>query len=117
MQRLLNNNEPGYFYLDAEGAELGVDCVALLNLSIAIKSDLHLRTCTAAKMLQLTDTFQAKLGWLVGQLYSRVGTQDMDPDRGAKKIADALEGVALWVDDRRQENKGARSKIYGVEPS
>ena len=101
MGRLLNNNEPGFFYLDSEGTQLGTDCVAFLNLSIAIKSDLHLSTCISAKMLQLTDTFQAKLGWLVGQMYSRVGTEDMSPDRLTKKVADALRGAALWIDDTK----------------
>jgi hypothetical protein len=101
MSRLLNNNEPGFFYLDSEGTPLGNDCVALLNLSIAIKFDLHLKTCIDAKIVQLTDTFQAKLGWLVGQLYSRVGTQDMEVEKAAKKIADSLKGVALWVDDAK----------------
>ena len=101
MSRLLNNNEPGFFYLDAEGTELGTDCVAFLNLSIAIKSDLHLRTCISAKMLQLTDTFQAKLGWLVGQMYSRVGTPDMDLDKATKKISESLKGAALWFDDAK----------------
>jgi hypothetical protein len=99
--RLLNNNEPGFFYLDSEGTELGSDCVAFLNLSIAVKADLHLNTCTAAKMLQLTDTFQAKLGWLVGQMYSRVGTRDMDNGRATKKIAESLKNVAVWVDDAK----------------
>jgi hypothetical protein len=101
MSRLLNNNEPGLFYLDAEGTDLGTDCVAFLNLSIAIKSDLHLGTCVAAKMLQLTDTFQAKLGWLVGQMYSRVGTQDMDPEKATRKISESLKSVALWFDDAK----------------
>lgn len=99
--RLLNNNEPGFFYLDAEGTPLGRDCVALLNLSIPIKSDLHLDKCIAAKLLQLTDTFQAKLGWLVGQLYSRVGTQDMDNAQANKKIAASVRDAAIWVDDSK----------------
>lgn len=99
--RLLNNNEPGFFYLDSEGTDLGTDCVAFLNLSIAIKTDLHLDTCIAAKSLQLTDTFQAKLGWLVGQMYSRVGTQDMDQEKAIKKISESLKSVALWVDDAK----------------
>jgi hypothetical protein len=101
MNRLLNNNEPGFFFLDAEGTKLANDSVAFLNLSIAIKSDLHLQTCVEAKILQLTDTFQAKLGWLVGQLYSRVGTQDMEPAKLSKKITDSLTGVAVWVDDTK----------------
>lgn len=70
-----------------------------------MKADLHLATCVAAKILQLTDTFQAKLGWLVGQMYSPVGTQDMDADK-ATKIADSQKSVALWFDD---------SKIKAVE--
>ncbi len=97
MNRLLNNNEPGFFFLDAEGTKLGNDGVAFLNLSIAIKSDLHLQTCVDAKILQLTDTFQAKLGWLVGQLYSRVGTQDMDATRLSTKIADYLTNSNSYV--------------------
>jgi hypothetical protein len=99
LSRLLNNNEPGFFYLDAEGTVLGRDCVALLNLSIAIKSDFHLEKCVSAKILQLTDTFQAKLGWLVGQLYSRVGTQDMDASRASQKIREAVREAAIWIDD------------------
>jgi len=110
MGRLLNNNEPGFFYLDSEGTQLGNDCVALLNLSIAIKSDLHLETCIDAKVLQLTDTFQAKLGWLVGQLYSRVGTQDMDAGKATRKIADSLKGVAVWVDDAKIRALEAKSE-------
>lgn len=107
--RLLNNNEPGYFYLDAEGTPLGRDCVALLNLSIAIKSDLHLDKCLTAKLLQLTDTFQAKLGWLVGQLYSRVGTQDMDSAQANKKIAAAVRDAAIWVDDGKVDGLEAEA--------
>ncbi|EAQ33484.1 hypothetical protein NB311A_00285 [Nitrobacter sp. Nb-311A] len=94
MQRLLNNNESGYFYLDAEDTDLPEDSVAFLNLSIAIKTNHHLQTCIDAKVLQLTDTFQAKLGWLLGQKYSRVGTPDMDADKARKKIAAALQTVA-----------------------
>jgi hypothetical protein len=101
MGRLLNNNEPGFFYLDSEGTSLGRDCVAFLNLSIAIKADLHLKTCISAKMLQLTETFQAKLGWLVGQMYSRVGTQDMDAGKATKKISECLKTVALWFDEAK----------------
>lgn len=117
LSRLLNNNEPGFFYLDSEGTELGSDCVAFLNLSIAVKTDLHLNTCIAAKMLQLTDTFQAKLGWLVGQMYSRVGTQDMDSDRATKKVSESLKNVALWVDDAKIKAIESRfSELSQAEP-
>jgi hypothetical protein len=97
--RLLNNNEPGYFYLDAADTPLSSDCAAFLNLSIAIKSDLHLQKCIAAKILQLTDTFQAKLGWLVGQMFSRVGTQDWNQGDLKRKVSDVLQDTAIWIDD------------------
>jgi hypothetical protein len=108
LRRLLNNNEPGYFYLDAADTPLVSDSVAFLNLSIAIKSDLHLAKCVAAKMLQLTDAFQAKLGWLVGQMFSRVGTPDWDAAELGKKVSSIVDDTAIWVDD---------SKIGDVEAS
>jgi hypothetical protein len=101
LQRLFNNNEPGYFFLDSADTQLPSDCAAFLNLSISIKSDLHFRTCVDAKILQLTDTFQAKLGWLVGQMFSRVGTPDWDPIELSKKINAILSDAAIWVDDAK----------------
>lgn len=101
LQRLLNNNEQEFFYLESAETALGGDCVAFLRLSIAIKADLHYATCAAAKILQLNSTFQAKLGWLVGQMYSRVGTDDWDKADAGKKIAEILSGAAIWVDDAK----------------
>ena len=99
LQRLFNNNEPGYFYLDSEDTPLPGDCVAFLSLSIAIKADLHYKECLAAKVLQLNDTFQAKLGWLVGQMYSRVGTLDWDTKVLNNKVQGVLKDAAIWVED------------------
>jgi len=100
LQRLFNNNEQGYLFLDSLDTPLPTDCVAFLNLSIAIKSDLHYKDCLNAKVLQLTDTFQAKLGWLVGQMYSRVGTRDWDSVELKKKVKGILnDDAAIWVDD------------------
>lgn len=101
LQRLFNNNESGYFFLDSEDTQLNYDCVAFLNLSIAIKSDLHLEKCLKAKILQLDATFQAKLGWLVGQMYSRVGTLDWDPTELKRKVSTVLQEAAIWVDDSK----------------
>jgi hypothetical protein len=101
LQRLFNNNETGYFYLDSVDTELPADCAAFLNLSIAIKSDLHFATCLDAKILQLTDTFQAKLGWLVGQMFSRVGTPDWEAEALNRKVRAAVSDAAIWVDDAK----------------
>ena len=99
LQRVFNNNEPGFFYLEKEDSVLSQDCAAFLNLSIAIKADLHFQKCLDAKVLQLKDAFQAKLGWLVGQLYSRVGTEDWPSTALTKKVRAALSDAAIWVED------------------
>jgi hypothetical protein len=99
LQRLFNNNESGFFYLDAEDTELPTDCVAFLNLSIALRAELHFHVCLESKVLQLNEAFQAKLGWLVGQLYSRVGTQDWPATTLSHKIKKILADAAIWVDD------------------
>jgi hypothetical protein len=101
LQRLYNNNEPGYFFLESSGTTLPYDCCAFLNLSIAIKSDLHYKECLSAKILELDASFQAKLGWLVGQLFSRVGTEDWIKEQLTSKVSAALKDVAIWVPDQK----------------
>src|SRR5262249_30565626 len=104
VQRLLNNNESEYFYLHPYGYEgtpslMSEPHCAFLVLSIAIKSELHYDTCLAAKILQLDDSFQHKLGWLTGQMYSRVGTTDWPQDEDFKvRVEDLLKGIAVWVE-------------------
>lgn len=101
IERLLNNNEPRYFYLDGADTCLPSDCVAFLQLSIPIKSELHFGTCLAAKRLQLTEAFQAKLGWLLGQMFSRVATEDWDRESLTAKVGAILNDAAIWVDDQK----------------
>ena len=113
LDRLFNNNETSFFYLHSEGASFPQGVVAYLNLSIAIRSNLHFQTCLDAKVLQLTDTFQAKLGWLVGQLYSRVGTKDWDRNEVNKKIKSMLPDVAIWVDDNKVRELESKFKKSG----
>jgi hypothetical protein len=107
LERLFNNNEPEYFYLHRQ-PELGLpmDCCAILQVSIALRADLHYNTLLAAKILQLQESFEHKLGYLVGTTYSRVGTADWVPDHMTekafqKRIDDLLNSSSLvtWVDD------------------
>lgn len=101
LQRLYNNNEPGYFFLEAEGTDLPGDCCAYLNLSIAIKAREHYDKCLEAKSLELDASFQAKLGWLVGQIFARVGTADWPQASLKTKVSTALKDVAIWVPDAK----------------
>ncbi len=88
--KLFNNNLPDYFYLH-EDQEAGVkeELVAFLQLAVAIKSD-HYDVCLAARYAQLKEVFQAKLGWLVGHVYSRVATADWTPDNCGQDEFDQL---------------------------
>lgn len=104
LSRLLNNNEPGYFFLEAASTPLEEDCCAMLNLSIAIKAPLHYEKCLAAKIVQLDQAFQAKLGWLVGQMYSRVGTTDWESSRLSAKSSALLKDAAIWVPDDKMQS-------------
>lgn len=106
MERLLNNNMPDYFYLHDDAAfDFTEKMVAFLRLSIAIKSNLHYEACRNSKILELTDAFKAKLGWLVGQMYSRVGTPDWAPTCVTKEgfrssIGKLLDENIVWIDKK-----------------
>ena len=62
-----------------------------------------------AKITQLNGIFQAKLGWLVGQIYSRVGTDDIPQTQITKKLKDALKDVAICIEDQKVQ---AVTKAY-----
>jgi hypothetical protein len=104
VERLLNNNEPPYFFLEREpSVEFSEEACAFLRLSIAVKAELHYDTLLDAKILQLKESFQHKLGYLVGNLYSRVGTQDWVPDNSSQqefdgRVKNLIEGLVHWVD-------------------
>lgn len=79
LERIYNNTEPDYFFLYKEEAlQFPESMIASLKVSIALKSELHYEQCLSAKALELSDEFKAKLGWLVGNIYSRVGTTDWE---------------------------------------
>jgi hypothetical protein len=100
LTRLFNNNEPDYFFLRAElTTPLAEDSCAFLHLTVPIKAS-HYADCVSARILSLTTVFQAKLGWLVGQIYSRVGTEDWPKTELARLIAHHIGSAGIWVDDR-----------------
>lgn len=82
VESLLDNNQAGYFYLHEDSAAglYGRNC-AFLALSIALRAQ-HYDLCLRAKIAQLQESFQAKLGWLVGNMYGRVGTSEWDEHYG-----------------------------------
>jgi hypothetical protein len=102
-ERLLNNNEPGYFYLHREpSVGLLEDHCVFLQLSVPLRSEDHYQLLLSAKVLQLSDSFQHKLGWLVGNIYSRVGTEDWVPKAATPEQFEAMQDrlvdeTTVWV--------------------
>lgn len=103
LERLLNNNEPEYFYLH-EDAQLGLGdrYCAMLRLNVPLRTKDHYETCRSARILTLSEAFRAKLGWLVGDLFGRVGTEDW-PKKDMQRIQDELIRTSgyLWTDERK----------------
>jgi hypothetical protein len=78
LERYLNNTEPEHFFLPRAGNEkLPEDLLVHLRLSIALRKD-HYDVLARSKIAELQDIFQAKLGWLKGNIYSRVATPDIE---------------------------------------
>lgn len=100
-ERIFNNNEAPYFYFYQEPS-LGLieDCCAILSLSIAVRSDLHYQVLKDSRLLSLNSSFQHKLGYLVGTMYSRVGTQDWNEESNlparAAQLIDRTKSIS-WI--------------------
>lgn len=80
LSSLFNNQDKEYFFLKASPEDgLIDDSCTFLHLSIAIRANDNYSLCLEAKALELQENFRARLGWMVGNLYSRVGTEDYVP--------------------------------------
>lgn len=117
LQRLFNNNEPHFFYFEA-AHESGIyeEMCAILALPISFKPE-HYEKLRAAKLAGITDVFQAKLGWLLGQMYSRVGTPDFEPATLSQKVKTYTEGVAIWLEESDAKSLRALVEQYKSQPN
>lgn len=104
LRKIINNQSKDFFYLNAAPLRgLESDSCTFLHLSIAIKAELHYEACLKSKILQLEDNFQSRLGWMVGNLYSRVGTKDFVPSamstekEFSKHVDSKLTDHLTWV--------------------
>jgi hypothetical protein len=104
IDRIINQNEAalGICYLHPE-ASIGIaeGSIALLRVSIAMRADEHYDTLIAARKGRLHPEFANKLGWLCGNLYSRVGIKDWNETEEDQKIAIKIKKAMLDDTDGR----------------
>jgi hypothetical protein len=108
LERIFNQNEQvfGLFYLHPDPDNTGIQnpSVALLRVTVAVRADEHYEVLRRARTGQLATEFRNKLGWLVGNLYSRIGTQDWsDHEEGEKQLNQMIKRFVnfeeyTWVD-------------------
>jgi hypothetical protein len=80
LERLFNQNEQtlGLFYLHPDPdlqPSILAPSVSLLKITVTLRVE-HYDILKEARRARLRSEFRSKLGWLVGNLYSRIGTQD-----------------------------------------
>ena len=107
MEGLIDNNKAGFFYLH-EDQSLGISesCCAFLQLSISLQSAAHYDNVLDAKIAQLKEPFQAKLGWLIGSMYSRVATTEWnkekpEDERLSSEVSRVLDGTFITYEEHR----------------
>jgi hypothetical protein len=86
LESLMDNNKAGLFYLHTDTSlDITEPYCAFLQLSISFRAQ-HYDKCLDAKIAQLKEPFQAKLGWLIGNMYSRVATTEWNIENRAEKV-------------------------------
>lgn len=123
IERLFNNNESEYFFLYREPHyDLEEDYCAFLQQSITVETELWYDKLLRAKFLQLTESFQHKLGYIIGSLYSRIGTEDWlpgqcTPEKFQQYIQEPLEApkLVLWIEDSTHKKVIKALKRYNEE--
>lgn len=102
--KLFNNNNVEYFYLHKDLIQgFPSSCFAILSLSIPLKAQLHYEVCLKAKILQLTEAFRAKIGWHVGQIYSRIATEDWKSAELKMLVTEQLEKSGFFVPHNKRK--------------
>jgi hypothetical protein len=104
IDRIINQNEAslGIFYLHPEASiGIGESSIVLLRVSIAMRASEHYATLVASRKGRLHPEFANKLGWLCGNLYSRVGIKDWkETEEDQKKASEIRKAMLDGGDDR-----------------
>jgi hypothetical protein len=111
LERLFDQNEQalGLFYLHPDTEiGLGESSVAFLRVKVALHEQ-HYDALVNARRGRLAPEFRGKLGWLLGNLYSRAASTDWaDIDGGEKKVRALIDAYLeeqiagagpTWIED------------------
>ena len=98
----------GVFFLHANlDVKIPMDSLALLQVSYAFPANDSYDTFRKSRNGRLDAAFQGRLGWLVGNLYSRIGTPNY-PEEGYKQIIELLMSsdednskIPRWINKRQ----------------
>lgn len=129
LERILNQNEQsiGLFFLypDAD-ISIGEPAVAMLRVTVAFRSE-HYDVFRQARVGRLAPEFQAKLGWLLGNLFNRPATPDWIDQEGGKDRFERLIRECLtqqqgdtpqnrmeWIDDQLVEEARKQGADLGA---
>lgn len=107
--KIINQNEQsrGIFYLHKDGdVGIATPSVCLLRISIAVRQQ-HYETLVKSRKGRLGSDFRNKLGWLCGNLFSRIATQDWNehkPDGARIQAEELLQTISgtndeSWIAD------------------
>lgn len=89
LERVVHNTVDNIFFIPRGSTETVQDHLcAFLPLSIALRAD-HYETLLNAKVGQVREIFQAKIGSLTSSLYGKIGTPDIH-DRNDKAAVDGF---------------------------
>lgn len=98
LTRIFNQNEQalGLFYLHPDaGVGIGDPSISLIRVTFTLRASQHYDVLRKARRGRLTSEFRSKFGWLVGNLYGRVGTEDWSKTPERKKELERLIGRHL----------------------
>ena len=105
LKKIINQNElsRGLFYLHPDGdVGIATPSVAMLRISIAVRQE-HFELLRAARRGRLSVEFRNKLGWLCGNLFSRVDTPDWSDKEAVATELTQVETLLRSIDgDERQ---------------
>lgn len=97
LERIFNQNEAalGLFYLHPD-TEIGIaePCVALLRVGVAFRAE-HYDAIRKARSGRLAPQFQDKLGWMLGNVYSRIATNDWHEQPNGKSALRKMVDAAM----------------------